>query len=97
MMGAAVADVVGVSVLRRIPPLGWWGIAVAAAVAFMTWHRYAADDTDADWTTPAGLQPAEQIGFPCSAGRPMEVGGAFRQRRYPGSLQDSGFSIIGDC
>lgn len=83
---------------RQIPPAGWVALTALAGVVFLCWHSFARDEDDHSWTDP----PADQFA-PISAGvpgvsdgvLPGACGGAFRSRRYPGSLASSRTSHIG--
>lgn len=86
------------------------GGAVALGLAVLAWNQWVRDDDDPEWTSGPWLdvnQPPAQLGAPMpekapcgplvgSGGRPMDAGGAFRTRAYPGSLAEANFSIIGE-
>lgn len=83
---------------RQIPPAAWFGLLVIAGVVFLTWHSYAQNEQDNDWTNPpADEQPPVNVGvFGVSDDVPPGAcGGAFRSRCYPGSLSSSRTSHIG--
>lgn len=89
-----------VSRLRQVPPLLWIALVAAAGLAFLTWHRYAGDDTDTDWTTPKETQAPPVAPFPGTpaahgTGSPMSCNPGFRSRVWPGNLGQSATSIIG--
>jgi hypothetical protein len=86
--------------LRALPPWAWVGVALVAGVGVLTWHRYARDDEDTDWTTPKETQAPLVAAFPVpgqhGTGSPMSCSAGFRTRSYPGSLTSADFSIIGE-
>lgn len=85
--------------LKEVPPAAWIGAAVLLGALALAYHRYAQDPDDADWTTPAEMQPPPRAPYSCtpctSASRPMDTGVAFRARAYADDLGSAEFSIIG--
>lgn len=66
---------------------GWLvgGVAVMAGLGFLTWHKFANDDSDEAWLDPG--QPPAQVALPLvsahGGGSPMSCNGGFRSRCYP--------------
>lgn len=88
--------------LRQIPPWAWVVLAAVAGVVALTYHSYAQDDQDTDWTTPKEQQAPAVASFPIAPGQtgtgsPMSVNAAFRSRAFPASLISADFSIIGEA
>jgi hypothetical protein len=89
--------------LKTVPPAAWLLAVAALGLVVLTWHRYAQDDNDTDWTSPKEAQPPAVVAFKPQApaghghGRPMGVDVGFRSRAYPGSLIEADFSIVGEA
>ena len=86
--------------VKEIPAWGWVALVLATGTAYLTWHRYANDDQDQDWTTPKETQPPTQLtelaaGTGPASGRAITCTQGFRGRRYPSSLTEDPESLVG--
>ena len=74
--------------IRNVP--GWLvgSAAVMAGLGYLTWHKYANDDSDEQWLDPG--QPPSQVALPLvsahGSASPMSCNQGFRSRCYPDLL-----------
>jgi hypothetical protein len=74
--------------IRSVP--GWLvgAVAVMAGLGYLTWHKFANDDSDEAWLDPG--QPPAQVALPLvsahGSASPMSCNTGFRSRCYPDVL-----------